>query len=218
MVAHHSFPKPRHRCGFPTTRKDSRGLVVPGRTRRVRWMGRWLTRGRRRCGARHGLGHRRRLHRYRGAGHGLSHGRLLDHGLRAAAHGLGRARHGHRRPWNGHGFSRAGASRYTPWSANDRPRHTSHSTRCRPGWPRHGLSLRDRRLLRLPARGSGGLPDCIVEPTTDQALREESQRRDGHHVGGYTRHGLPPMMRLKKTSPRAATSRAVFWSRSNMSA
>jgi hypothetical protein len=192
-------------------------------------MGRWLTRGRRRWRARHGLGHRRRgaRHRYRGAGHclrhrraghGLRHGRLRDHGLRAAAHGLGRARHSHRRPWNGHGFSRAGASRNTPWSPHDRPRHAPHSTRWRPGSPRRGLSRRDRRLLRLPARGCGGLPDRVVEPTTDQALREEPQRRDGQHVGGYTRHGLPPTRRLKKMSPRAATSRAVFWSRSNMSA
>jgi hypothetical protein len=186
-------------------------------------MGRWLTRGRRRCGARHGLGHRRRRARHRcrgaghclrhrGAGHGLGHGRLLDHGLRAAGRGLGRARHSHRRPWNGHRLSRAGHSRCTSWSAHDWPRHTSLSTRCRPGWPSDGLSLRDRRLLRLPARGCGGLPDCVVEPTTDQALCDESQRRDGQHVGGYTRHGLPPTMRLKKMSPRAATSRAVFWS------
>jgi hypothetical protein len=214
--------------------KVSGGLfVVPGRTGRVRRMGRRLARGRRRCRAR--LRHRGAGHclRHWGAGHGLGHGRLLDHGLRAAGHGLGRARHRHCRPRNrhgfsraghglgrarhrhcrrrnGHGFSRAGHSLCTSWSAHDRPGH--ESTWCRPGWPRHSLSLRDRGLLRLPARGGGGLPDCIVEPVTDQALREEPQRRHGKQVGGYTRHRLPPTIRLKKMSPRAATISAVFCS------
>jgi hypothetical protein len=192
-------------------------------------MGRRLARGVRRCGARRGLGHSHRRARYRhrraghclrhrGAGHGLGHGRLPDHGLRAAGDGLDRARHRHCWPRNGHGFSRAGHDRCTSWSEHDRPGHASHSIWRRPPWPWHGFRLRDRRLRRLAARGAGGRPDRIVEPVANQALREDSQRRHGKQVRAYTRQRLPPTIRLKRMSPRAATISAVFCSWSNTSA